>query len=125
MTSRPDQESVLYLPIRLQVPKKGYCKPLSFKEFCDTPILWQQESKDTFLLFLSSLSMVRPILNSRVVTVILTQLRGHTRQPAPGTPTFVAFGTSVSRRADALVAIDLIHTSSPEGTRRRLTFIDV
>lgn len=121
MTSRPDQESVLYLPIRLQVPKKGYCKPLSFKEFCDTPILWQQESKATFLLFLSSLSMVRPILNSRVVTVIL----GHTRQPAPGTPTFVAFGTSVSRRADALVTIDLIHTGSPEGTRRRLTFIDV
>lgn len=37
----------------------------------------------------------------------------------------MAFGTTVSRRADALVAIDLVHTGGPKGTRGRLAFIDV
>lgn len=39
------------------------------------------------------------------------------RYPDTGTPTFVALGTTVSWGADALVAVDLIHTGGPEGTR--------
>lgn len=37
----------------------------------------------------------------------------------------MALGTTMSWRADTLVAIDLIHTGGPKGTRGRLALIDV